>query len=115
MTIQVTEPLLQCMSQVLAQCSLAAVHQSSPETGAGSDLGARLFPKQRLCTPVPNRVNKWSQIGAENQESSDCGRSSVVEHQLPKLSVEGSIPFARSNSLKVYSEHMGNGSFRRHG
>jgi hypothetical protein len=24
------------------------------------------------------------------------GRSSVVEHQLPKLSVEGSIPFARS-------------------
>jgi hypothetical protein len=26
-----------------------------------------------------------------------CGRSSVVEHQLPKLSVEGSIPFARSN------------------
>ena len=26
-----------------------------------------------------------------------CGRSSVAEHQLPKLSVEGSIPFARSN------------------
>src|SRR5262249_51907604 len=28
-----------------------------------------------------------------------CGRSSVVEHQLPKLSVEGSIPFARSNNF----------------
>jgi hypothetical protein len=26
-----------------------------------------------------------------------CGRSSVVERQLPKLYVEGSIPFARSN------------------
>ncbi len=25
-----------------------------------------------------------------------CGRSSVVERQLPKLYVEGSIPFARS-------------------
>jgi hypothetical protein len=25
------------------------------------------------------------------------GRSSVVEHQLPKLSVVGSIPIARSN------------------
>jgi hypothetical protein len=28
------------------------------------------------------------------------GRSSVVEHQLPKLSVEGSIPFARSKILR---------------
>jgi hypothetical protein len=28
------------------------------------------------------------------------GRSSVAEHQLPKLSVEGSIPFARSNDFK---------------
>src|SRR5438876_11940718 len=28
-----------------------------------------------------------------------CGRSSVAEHQLPKLSVEGSIPFARSTIL----------------
>ena len=31
--------------------------------------------------------------------STQCGRSSVVEHQLPKLSVEGSIPFARSSHL----------------
>lgn|GEM_PF-2965631 len=28
--------------------------------------------------------------------STPCGRSSVVERQLPKLYVEGSIPFARS-------------------
>jgi hypothetical protein len=28
------------------------------------------------------------------------GRSSVVERQLPKLYVEGSIPFARSNLLR---------------
>jgi hypothetical protein len=27
-----------------------------------------------------------------------CGRSSVVERQLPKLYVEGSIPFARSST-----------------
>ncbi len=29
-----------------------------------------------------------------------CGRSSVVERQLPKLYVEGSIPFARSSFFK---------------
>jgi hypothetical protein len=28
------------------------------------------------------------------------GRSSVVEHQLPKLSVVGSIPIARSNFMR---------------
>jgi hypothetical protein len=32
--------------------------------------------------------------------STDCGRSSVVERQLPKLYVVGSIPIARSNSRK---------------
>jgi hypothetical protein len=32
-------------------------------------------------------------------KSLKCGRSSVAEHQLPKLSVEGSIPFARSNDF----------------
>jgi hypothetical protein len=31
-------------------------------------------------------------VGKQRQ----CGRSSVVERQLPKLYVEGSIPFARS-------------------
>jgi hypothetical protein len=30
------------------------------------------------------------------------GRSSVVEHQLPKLSVVGSIPIARSNKISHY-------------
>ena len=29
-----------------------------------------------------------------------CGRSSVVERQLPKLYVVGSIPIARSNNLR---------------
>ena len=29
--------------------------------------------------------------------SKDCGSSSVVEHQLPKLRVGGSIPLSRSN------------------
>jgi LacI family transcriptional regulator, galactose operon repressor len=36
-----------------------------------------------------------------------CGRSSVVEHQLPKLSVEGSIPFARSNAHRVRPGQIG--------
>ena len=33
--------------------------------------------------------------------STPCGRSSVVERQLPKLYVEGSIPFARSILLSL--------------
>jgi hypothetical protein len=35
-----------------------------------------------------------------------CGRSSVVEHQLPKLSVVGSIPIARSNKIKGLAESL---------
>jgi ribosomal protein L36 len=46
-----------------------------------------------------------------------CGRSSVVEHQLPKLSVEGSIPFARSNlrceAAKVVRRSLGEGGLLR--
>ncbi len=37
-----------------------------------------------------------------------CGRSSGVEHNLAKVGVEGSNPFARS---KVHSGDMGNSSF----
>ena len=36
----------------------------------------------------------------------DRGRSSVVEHQLPKLSVVGSIPIARSN-LRCFAASVG--------
>ncbi len=34
------------------------------------------------------------------------GCSSVVEHELPKLGVEGSIPFTRSNAPSPYSGQM---------
>ena len=34
--------------------------------------------------------------------SSQCGRSSVVERQLPKLNVEGSSPFARFAGQLVF-------------
>ena len=37
-------------------------------------------------------------MGLTDAKSWQCGRSSVVEHQLPKLSVGGSIPFARSTT-----------------
>ena len=33
----------------------------------------------------------------------NCGSSSGVEHQLPKLRVEGSNPFSRSNYKEVNS------------
>ena len=42
-------------------------------------------------------VLRSKSVAAQLQKPPSGGRSSVVEHQLPKLSVEGSIPFARSN------------------
>jgi hypothetical protein len=39
----------------------------------------------------------------------------VVERQLPKLYVEGSIPFARSKFSGVRPGHMGNRTYLRHG
>jgi hypothetical protein len=38
----------------------------------------------------------------------------VVEHQLPKLSVVGSIPIARSNFSDVRPGDMGDRSYLRH-
>ena len=40
-------------------------------------------------------------FGASVLFRSSCGRSSEVERQLPKLNVEGSIPFARSKAKRV--------------
>jgi hypothetical protein len=42
------------------------------------------------------------------------GRSSGVEHNLAKVGVEGSNPFARSIFANVHTEDMGDGLFRRH-
>jgi hypothetical protein len=44
---------------------------------------------------APRQLLAHIPVDAVNRE--EGGRSSVAEHQLPKLSVEGSIPFARSN------------------
>ena len=44
-----------------------------------------------------------------------CGRSSVVERQLPKLYVVGSIPIARSIGQIVRPGDMGDRSYLRHG
>ncbi len=38
-----------------------------------------------------------------------CGRSSVVERQLPKLNVVGSIPIARSKHCPIFATSMSAG------
>ena len=47
---------------------------------------------------VPAFPTPYSRYPAASGLTSERGRSSVVERQLPKLYVEGSIPFARSNA-----------------
>ena len=42
------------------------------------------------------------------------GRSSGVEHNLAKVGVEGSNPFARSSFSIVRPGHIGNITFLRH-
>src|SRR3984893_12456505 len=69
--------------------------------------GSALLPTSLRCPRCPamfSYVQRLSPLSAgENKEriekakSLKCGRSSVVERQLPKLYVVGSIPIARSN------------------
>src|SRR5262249_44127637 len=54
-------------------------------------------PKRLRCLLFPVPLSRYP---AAPGLTSERGRSSVVERQLPKLYVEGSIPFARSNSLR---------------
>lgn len=56
---------------------------------------AQLCPKVGIVRKL--RVTVWLEMQEMPMEYGVCGRSSVVEHQLPKLSVVGSIPIARSN------------------
>src|SRR6266446_4104777 len=44
-----------------------------------------------------------------------CGCSSGVEHDLAKVGVEGSNPFARSKILLGQPGHIGDRSYLRHG
>ena len=46
---------------------------------------------------IGRKLDNDSRRDQRKIKTGGCGRSSVVEHQLPKLSVVGSIPIARSN------------------
>ena len=47
------------------------------------------------------RLTRWNRVDTDNDSSRPSGRSSVVEHDLAKVGVEGSNPFARSKSLDL--------------
>ena len=47
--------------------------------------------------------------------SAQSGRSSGVEHNLAKVGVEGSNPFARSSDHVVHTEDIAYRLFRTHG
>jgi hypothetical protein len=42
------------------------------------------------------RLTRWNRVAINANSSRPSGRSSVVEHDLAKVGVEGSNPFARS-------------------
>src|SRR6202163_3520676 len=73
------------------------------------------FNRNELSAPTRSRLHSASPFGigrAAGQCRSGCGRSSGVEHNLAKVGVEGSNPFARSkmwhncNGLHyMYAEH----------
>ena len=68
------------------------------------DGGAQMCAAQRaLNLPLGGRLFAAAHCGYP-PASGVCerGRSSVVERQLPKLYVEGSIPFARSKSWQKF-------------
>jgi hypothetical protein len=63
-----------------------------------------IYPTQRIEAMVSRRFKLSGWLARPCRALSTFamlmakrGRSSVVEHQLPKLSVVGSIPIARSN------------------
>ena len=53
-------------------------------------------PPARKCLQTPSPAMIWIAAG--------CGCSSGVEHDLAKVGVEGSNPFARSNFIKRLEE-----------
>ena len=64
------------------------------------------FVRSRVLPPSVAPNPGLSCVGAGNDliERERCGCSSVVEHELPKLGVEGSIPFTRSTLFRTYSD-----------
>jgi hypothetical protein len=51
--------------------------------------------------PVKARANGALHLSEHSDSDRPSGRSSVVEHDLAKVGVEGSNPFARSKSLDL--------------
>ena len=49
------------------------------------------------------RFTRWNRVHTDIDSSRPSGRSSVVEHDLAKVGVEGSNPFARSKSLDLFN------------
>ena len=46
------------------------------------------------------RLTRWKHVDTNIDSGRPSGRSSVVEHDLAKVGVEGSNPFARSRFFK---------------
>jgi hypothetical protein len=68
-------------------------------------LGVRMadLGRSELCgeASVAKRGAFWHSFGLGGlRDAYGCGCSSVVEHDLAKVGVEGSNPFARSNQIK---------------
>ncbi len=49
------------------------------------------------------RLTRWNRVINNIDSGRPSGRSSVVEHDLAKVGVEGSNPFARSKSLDLFN------------
>src|SRR5262249_44006172 len=73
---------------------LAMPDGGSPGFGFGSRLTAVSTP---LSSSAASVWRMHFRTGEKPYRAGICGRSSVVERQLPKLYVVGSIPIARSN------------------
>ena len=71
--------------------------------GVGADRGAAETRQTVLLAWLKGRILRWLQLDRcfgyrSGQISLECGCSSGVEHDLAKVGVEGSNPFARSNT-----------------
>jgi hypothetical protein len=61
----------------------------------------RCFPRELAHGGSRRYIESWHERGAKTEPNfGACGRSSVVERQLPKLNVVGSIPIARSKFFR---------------
>jgi hypothetical protein len=59
--------------------------------------GIQATGRESCKAATPGYHTDWRIVGVS--DASGCGRSSGVEHNLAKVGVEGSNPFARSNKI----------------